>query len=69
MTDARDKVRTAEKQRKKPPSMPHKAPFANYRPVQKKRVAKRLNAVNSSLLKTAEASVKQAEKRPLRPAP
>lgn len=40
VTDARDKVRTAEKQKKKPPSMPHKAPFANYRPVQRKRAAK-----------------------------
>nr|MDH3091747.1 hypothetical protein [Bacillus velezensis] len=64
VTDARDKVRTAEKQKKKTAvnaaqSAIRKLPAGS----EKKGSQKRLNAVNSSLLKTAEASVKQAEKK------
>ncbi|QCT31646.1 S8 family peptidase [Bacillus velezensis] len=64
VTDARDKVRTAEKQKKKTAvnaaqSAIRKLPAGS----EKKGLQKRINAVNSSLLKTAEASVKQAEKK------
>ncbi|MCP6680797.1 S8 family peptidase [Bacillus nakamurai] len=64
VTDARDKVKTAEKQKKKTAvdaaeSATRKLPAGS----EKKALQKRLDGVNAGLLKTAKTAVTQAEKK------